>query len=186
VIGYIREQWATLVIVFGAMYAIFSFGVKPAIDTHAGLAAEAVVAAEELDRLSAASSAPQQEETAARVARLLGHRFGEDTLIGEQNQIHALASDVGLRIGNVEPDSRVRSEVFGPLVLRVGQVRVSATGSYDQIASFLASIDRAPMATVEEFMLREGDEAGEVQLSLTLSTASVSDAGTAIADGEMR
>ncbi len=185
-IGYIREQWASIVIVFGAMYALFAFGVEPALDHRAELAIEARAASEELSRLGVSTTEPGQEESASRVARLLGYRFGEDTLIGEQNRIHALASDAGLRIGNVEPDPRASADAFGPLVLRVGQVRVSATGTYDQIAVFLTSIDRAPMATVEEFVLREGDEAGSVQLSLTLSTTSVTDNETTLADGEMR
>lgn len=182
-IGYLRERWALLVIAIAGMYALYAFFVTPALDRRAMLAAEAQTATDELESVSASVVTGDPSRSPTRIAGLLELGFGKDTPIGQQNHIHALAEESGLRVERVDPDANPTDLDFGPFRLRSREVRVSATGSYEDVASFFTSIDKSPMAVLEEFALRQVEDGRGVRASLTIRTARVARTGETVADG---
>lgn len=181
--SYIRERWALLVIALGGVYAVHTFFATPAIDRRAQVTAEAEAAGEELDAASSNIVTAGPDRSTERIARLLELRFGDDAPIGEQNQIHSLANEAGLRIENVDPDANPSDDEYGPFRLRSRQIRVAAVGSYDQIATFLSAMDASPMAVLEEVSVRRADGSDEARVSLSVRVARIEVANRTIADG---
>jgi len=182
-ISYLRDHWAVVIIAMGGLYALFAFGAAPAIEERNDLLAEQAVAQLDLAALVEPEGSVSRSEVATSVARLIGRRFGQEGLLGEQDRIHDLASEAGLRVENLDPDSNVSDEVYGSLLLQTRRVRVTAAGSYDQIAAFLSLLDAAPMAVVERYTLGDAEGPRTMELSVTIQTASVEQTRSRIADG---
>ena len=182
-IGYLRERWAAVIIAMGALYAVFAFWTSPKLEAFDAVRHEQATATRDLAALASPEGGVTRREVALNVARLVEQGFAQEGLLGEQDSIHDLAEEAGVRVDNLDPEDSVDDETFGSLELRSRRVRVSATGSYDAIASFLSLIDRAPMAVVERFSLGEGETRGMMTLSVTIQTGSVDETRSRIADG---
>lgn len=178
-----REQWAMLVIALGALFGAWTLFTHPAMQDHD--AAEARLASAISARDGGVSGPVHAEpiDNAARIEWLLGLRFGKPTLIGEQDRLHEIAGETGVRIARIDPGTRSEDLGFGRFMLRGSTLQVEASGGYDAISRFLSQLGNSQACVVEDFSIRNSGQGEDMSVSLRLRTARVVPRNGAVAEG---
>jgi Tfp pilus assembly protein PilO len=164
-----------------ALFGVFSF---PRLLRERSVSAQAEMLRAEVARQREGVAALERRSDAIEANRRDSEAFYDEVLgtsktrhVPVLRELSRMASELGLAAGSA---SYAPTDVRDAPLVRY-QINIPLKGSYEQLVSFLASVERSKQfLIVDQLALRERvgeDEGGQAELSVVLSTYFKADAG---------